>query len=68
MTQVKGLNRLGCDAKALLKADTKSLNPAGPWLREKGVTMSPDELVSDNLSCIFRSAPSVERKAGGPTP
>lgn len=28
------------------------------WLREKGVTMSPDELVTDNLVCVFKSDPT----------
>jgi hypothetical protein len=29
------------------------------WLRdERGVTLSPDELVKDNLVCIFKSDPS----------
>lgn len=35
------------------------------WLKGKGVIMSPDELVRDNLLCIFRSDPTevnVKRK------
>lgn len=28
------------------------------WLRTRGVTMSPDELVRDNLVCVFRSDPT----------
>jgi len=27
------------------------------WLRAKGVTLDPDELVKDNLNCVFESGP-----------
>ena len=28
------------------------------WLKEKGITMTPEELVKDNLECVFRSDPT----------
>ncbi len=28
------------------------------WLKSKGVTMTPDELVKDNLLCVFKSDPT----------
>lgn len=34
------------------------------WLKESaGVTLSPDELISDNLSCVFKSPDPTEVKA-----
>lgn len=33
------------------------------WLREKGVALTPDQLIEDNLRCVFESAPTdVARK------
>ena len=28
------------------------------WLREKGIALTPDELVQDNLVCVFKSDPT----------
>jgi hypothetical protein len=33
------------------------------WLKAKGITMSPDELILDNLRCVFEGGPTdVETK------
>ena len=38
------------------------------WLRQKGVSLNPDELIRDNLRCIYRSDPedvALKRQAQG---
>jgi hypothetical protein len=49
----KFLNKYGKDITK--RAYSISLALYLRWLRKQGVTLSPDELVVDNLRCVFES-------------